>query len=92
MTKYGFLGVLASLGGGVLIGFQAIASAMGSQKGFKNISLADVVGDSYVEWLVGVAPSGVERAVEYIAAMPLFVLLFCIGGFFFVLDYFLGRR
>jgi len=33
---------------------------------------------------------GLERIAEYIVTMPLYVLLFCIGGLFFILDYLLG--
>lgn len=92
MTKYTLLGVLASLGGGVLIGFQAISTAMGSDKGFKNIALTDVIGSRYMESLGNFVPASLEGTVDYIATMPLFIILFCIGGLFFVLDYFLGRR
>jgi len=92
MTKYAFIGILSCLGGGLLIGFQVLSSTMGSQGVWQSVSLVDIVGKQYFEWMGTSSFGGVERMVEYIATMPLFVLLFCIGGLFFVLEYFLGRR
>ena len=92
MTKYTLMGVLSCVGGGLLIGFQAVSSAMGSKAVWKSLSLVDIVGEQYFEWMGNASFGGIERIAEYIVTMPLFVLLFCIGGLFFVLDYFLGRR
>ena len=92
MTKYTLIGILACVAGGVLIGFQAISSVMGQKVVRASVTLVDIVGERYFEWMGSSALGGVERIVEYIVTMPLFVLLFCIGGLFFVLDYFLGRR
>jgi hypothetical protein len=78
MTKYTLIGVLSCVAGVLLIGFQMLSSVMGSKAVWQNLSLVDVVGQQYF--------------AEYMVTMPLFVLLFCIGGLFFVLDYFLGRR
>lgn len=92
MNKYTLIGVLSCLGGGVLIGFQAISSAMGTKGVWRNLSLVDIVGKPYSEWMGNSSLGGAERIAETIVTMPLFVLLFCIGGLFFVLDYLLGRR
>jgi hypothetical protein len=92
MTKYTLLGILACLGGGVLIGFQALSVTMGSKAVWQSLSLVDIVGKQYFEWMGNSSFGGVERIAGYIATMPLFVLLFCIGGLFFVMNYFLGRR
>lgn len=92
MTKYTLLGLLACLGGGVLIGFQAVSGAMGSKGTWQSLSLKDVLGGPYVEWMGNSSFGGAERITEYILTLPLFILLFCIGLLFFVLDYFLGRR
>lgn len=92
MTKYTLIGVLSCVGGGLLIGFQALSSVMGSKAVWRNLSLVDIVGEQYFEWVGNSSFGSLERIAEYIVNMPLFVLLFCIGGLFFVLDYFLGRR
>ena len=92
MTKYTLMGVLSCLGGGLLIGFQALSSQMGSKGAWKSLTLVDIVGEQYMGWIGNASFGGLERIAEYIVTMPLFVLLFCIGGLFFVLDYFLGRR
>jgi len=92
MTKYGFFGVLACLGGGVLIGFQAVSSVMGAKGGWQSITLMDIMGGKFFEWLANTSLGGAEKFAETIAAMPLYVLLFCIGVLLFALEYFLGRR
>jgi hypothetical protein len=92
MTKYTLIGVLSCVGGGLLIGFQALASIMGPKTVWRSSSIADIVGGQYFEWMGNSSLRGLERLAEYIVTMPLYVLLFCIGGLFFVLDYFLGRR
>lgn len=92
MTKYTLMGILACLGGGLLIGFQALSSTMGSQAVWQSLSLVDIVGEQYFEWMGNSSSGGVERIAEYVVTMPVFILLFCIGGLFFVLNYFLGRR
>jgi len=92
MTQYTLMGILSCVGGGVLIGFQAVSSAMGSKGAWLSLSLVDIAGEQYFEWMGGASFGGIERIAAYIVTMPLFILLFCIGGLFFVLDYFLGRR
>jgi hypothetical protein len=92
MTKYTLIGVLSCVAGVLLIGFQMLSSVMGSKAVWQNLSLVDVVGQQYFEWMGNSSFGGAERIAEYMVTMPLFVLLFCIGGLFFVLDYFLGRR
>ena len=92
MTKYTLIGVLSCVGGGLLIGFQALSSVMGSKAVWQSLSLVNVLGGQYFEWMGSSSFGGVEKIAEYIVTMPLFVLLFCIGGLFFVMDYFLGRR
>jgi len=92
MTKYTLIGILSCIGGGVLIGFQMLSSVMRSKSFSKSLSLVDLIGEQFVEWVGSLPVSGLERTVETIVNLPLFVILFCVGGLFFVLDYFLGRR
>jgi len=92
MTKYTLIGVLSCMGGGLLIGFQALSSVMGSKAVWKSLTLVDIVGKQYFEWVGNSSFGGLGKIAEPIVTMPLFVILFCISGLFFVLDYFLGRR
>jgi len=92
MTKFTLIGVLSCLAGGVLIGFQAVSSVMGSKAAWRSFTIVDIVGERFGDWMGNSSLGSLERIAEYVATMPLFVLLFCIGGLFFVLDYFLGRR
>ena len=92
MTKFSIIGLSSCLGGGLLLGFQALSSVMGTEGTWKSLKLVDVVGKKYFTWLEGASFFGLEKIADYIVTMPLFVLLFCIGGFFLVLDYFFGRK
>ena len=51
MTKYTLIGVLSCVGGGLLIGFQALASIMGPKAVWRNSSIVDIVGGQYFEWM-----------------------------------------
>ncbi|MEW6670614.1 MAG: hypothetical protein AB1427_02870 [Thermodesulfobacteriota bacterium] len=92
MTKYRLIGILSCVAGGVLIGFQTLSGVMGTKTSMQSSSLMDVVGPQYLEWVGNTSFFGLEKIAETIVTMPLFVLMFGIGGLFFVLDYFLGRR
>jgi hypothetical protein len=91
MTKYTLIGVLSCLGGGVLIGFQAVSSAMGVQRNWQSLSLKDVLGGQYLEWMGNASFGGAERIIEYIVTMPL--LFYCsVSASFFCAGLLSGRR
>lgn len=92
MTKYTLIGVLSCVGGGLLIGFQMLSSIMGTKAVWRSSSLVDIVGEQYFEWMGNASLGGLERVAEYIVTMPLFVLLFCIGGMFFCVGLFSGAK
>ncbi|MFC1814436.1 hypothetical protein ACFL0M_00540 [Thermodesulfobacteriota bacterium] len=92
MTKFTLIGLLSCLGGGLLLGFQALSSIMHTEGTWKILNLIGVVGEKHFTWLEGASFFGLEKMADYIVNMPLFVLLFCIGGLFLVLGYFFGRK
>jgi len=66
---------------------------MGTKTVWRSLTLLNIIGEQYYnEWVGNASFWGLKKVVEATVNLPLFVLLFCIGGVFFVLDYFLGRR
>ena len=92
MGKFSMIGLFACIGGGLLLGFQMLSTLMGTEGVWKSLNLVDVVGKKYFTYLEGASFFGLEKVADYIVTMPLYVLLFCIGGLFFVLCYFFDRR
>ena len=86
MTKFSLLGVLSCVAGGLLIGFQALSSIVGTEAKWKSLAIVDIVNEKSLSWVNQLSSSGLEGVPETIVNMPLFVLLFCLGGLFFVLD------
>ena len=92
MTKFSLLGVLACVGGGVLLGFQALTLFMGKEGRYTSLKLTEVLDEKYFTWIHNSSFYGLESIPEFIIRMPLFVLLFCLGGLFFVLGYLFGKK
>ena len=92
MTKFSLIGLLSCLGGGLLLGFQVLSSIMDTKNTWKGLNLLGVFGKEHFSWLEGASFFGLEKIADYVVTMPLFILLFCIGVLFFVLDYFFGRK
>jgi hypothetical protein len=89
MSKLNILGLISLLGGVLLIGFQGLATFMGQEGGWKGLNLMDVFGEESFNWIDSIPVLYVKGAANYIAAMPLFILLFCIAALFFIFKMFL---
>ncbi|MCP4689597.1 MAG: hypothetical protein GY859_16205 [Desulfobacterales bacterium] len=89
MNKLTILGVISCLGALLLLGFQAIATLMKTEgKGWDNLSITDIANPDYLMWVGDIPWALLHQAVQYIITMPLFLLLFCIGGIFFIINAF----
>ena len=88
MSKLTILGILAWLVSGVLLGFQAISLTMGKEDSWDNISLVDAIGETQFAWVDGITIAFIQRPIEYLVSMPLFLLLFCLGLLFFIINTF----
>ena len=88
MSKLTILGILAWLVSGVLLGFQAISLTMGKEGSWNNISLVDAIGATQFAWVDGITIAFIQRPIEYLVSMPLFLLLFCLGLLFFIINTF----
>jgi len=90
MSKFTILGLVAWFCGGLILGFQAISSLMGTgdKTVWKSLTLVDVVGKNYFDWIETISWVTIQQAVSYIVNMPLFLLLFCIGIICFAVNAF----
>jgi hypothetical protein len=88
MSKLTIAGLVSWFIGGLLFGFQAIETLIRSQgnMAWKKLTLMDVIGKSYFDWIAGIPEGIVHNIAQYIVTMPLFILLFCIGILFFILN------
>ena len=92
MTKFSIIGIISFLGDSLLVGLQALSVLMGTDGQWKSMKLITVFDKKYFEWIDNASFFGLERIPEYIVNMRLFLLLFCVGVLFFVLDYFFGKK
>jgi hypothetical protein len=88
MSKLTIAGLVSWFIGGLLFGFQAIESLVrtGGDMDWKNMILMDVIGKSHFDWIAGMSEGIIQNFAQYIVTMPLYILLFCIGILFFILN------
>ena len=88
MSKLTIAGLVSWFIGGLLFGFQAIEALVGSGGNmvWKNLILMDVIGKSHFDWIVGMPEGIVHNIAQYVVTMPLYILLFCVGILFFILN------
>ncbi|MBN1932093.1 MAG: hypothetical protein JW786_10855 [Desulfobacterales bacterium] len=79
MSKFTILGIISCIGALILIIFQAISSVMGTEAVWKNLTLVDIFEPEFFAWTDKVSWFGIEKMLDFLIAMPLFLLLLCIG-------------
>jgi len=86
-------GLTSWLFSGLILLFQAISSVMGNEEkmAFKSLTLVNVIGQEYFNWINSLSWVSIQKAVSYIVTMPLFVLLFFIGILFFLIHMFSSK-
>lgn len=89
MSKYTIAGLLSWLSGLLLLGFQGISTLMDEEAAWDNLNLLDVVEPQYLEWTTRIPMEMAQNVMNYIVAMPLFALLFCVGTVAFIINAFL---
>jgi hypothetical protein len=94
MSKYTIIGLVSWLVSLLILLFQTISSLMGTEETmvFKNLSLVSVIGQGHFDWINSLSWVNVQKAANYIVTMPLFLLLFCMGIFFFLLHMLLSKH
>ncbi len=93
MSKYMIAGLVSWLFSGLIVLFQSISSLMGTEEtmALKSLSLVSVIGQEHFNWINSLSWVSVQKAVNYIVTMPLFLLLFCIGILFFLMHMFSSK-
>jgi len=92
MSKLTIAGLVSWFIGGLLFGFQALKAFMKSgisssgEMVWKKLALMDVIGKSHFDWIAGMPEGIVHNISQYIVTMPLYILLFCVGILFFILN------
>ena len=79
MSKVAILGIISCVGALILIIFQAISSVMGTVAVWKNLTLVDILEPELFAWTDKIPWFGIEKMLDYLFNMPLFLLLLCIG-------------
>jgi hypothetical protein len=87
MSKLTIAGLASWFIGGLIFAFQAIGGLVrtGGDMVWKNLTLIDVIGKNHFSWVNGMPDGTIHNVVEYVIAMPLYLLLFCIGILFLIL-------
>lgn len=81
MSKYYVFGGLLVLGGLILVGFQAVSSMMTpGEVAWKSLSITGIVGAEHLKWIDSISWHSIQKIAKYIATMPLYILLICVGA------------
>jgi hypothetical protein len=93
MSKFTIIGLISWVFSALILLFQTISSLMGTEETmvFKHLSLVSVFGQGYFDWIDNLSGVAVQNTLNYIANMPLFLLLFCVGILFFLLHMLLSK-
>jgi len=88
MSKLTIAGLVSWFISGLLFAFQAIGALVrsGGDLDWNNMILMDVIGKSHFDWIAGMPEGIVHNIAQYIVTMPLYLLLFCVGILFFILN------
>lgn len=86
MNKYTMVGLLAWLGGILMLGFQSLGAFMEQEVSWKNASLIDLAGPEPFNW-----------ALEYqwlypLFEQPIYLLLFGLGVIFILMGVIFWRK
>ena len=88
MSKFTLAGIVSWLVGLLLLGFQSISTLMTVEGKWKQLNIVDVVDPQYLSWMDDISSEMIANAMNYIVNMPLFVVLFCLGTLFFIINAF----
>jgi hypothetical protein len=86
MNKYTLLGLLAWLGGILILGFQSLGTFMEQEVSWKNADLIDLLGSETFDW-----------ALDYqwlypVFETPVYILLFGLGLIFILMGVIFWRK
>jgi len=85
MSKLTVAGLVSCFFSALLFGYQALQAFMISgtnssgEMVWKNLTLINVIGKSHFNWVNGMPEGVLHNFAQYIIAMPLYLLLLCVG-------------
>lgn len=87
MSKLTIAGLGSCFIGVLVFGFQVIGGLIssGGDVMWKNLTLLDVIDKAYFSWVEGMSEGIIQNVIQYIIAMPIYLLLFCVGIIFLIL-------
>ncbi|MCG6880873.1 MAG: hypothetical protein LJE96_17225 [Deltaproteobacteria bacterium] len=96
MSKLKITGLVAWILSALILGFQTMSSFMNSEGvpgmvGRKNLTLVDVAGKNYLNWINNIPWVSIQKAVNYVVNAPLFLSLFCFGILCFLINAFKAK-
>ena len=103
MKKSNVVGVVSIIVGGLTWGYQALSDfmgrstqlstgRMGASKGIDFIAMVDVFPEGNFDFIDQIPWPPVQRGVEYLVTMPLFILLIVVGIVTLVIGGFLIKK
>ena len=92
MNKLTLLGLIFLVLGGLILGFQAISSMMtAGDITWKTLNLVDATSPETLEWVNGISIQLVQKGLNYIVTMPLYLLSFAIGALLLLIGGFVSK-
>lgn len=88
MSKLTVGGLLAWLIAAVLLGFQAISAVVQQSGNWDSMTLVDVLPEKAYMWVDSVSIAFIQRPLDVVFTMPLFLLLFAVGLLLFIINSF----
>lgn len=92
MSKWSILGGLLWVLSGVIVIFQIVGNMIKESYNWKMMSIQDAVEAKYLAWIDAIDIHMVQRALDYIITMPLYLLLLILGGICFLFSIFYKGR
>ena len=92
MNRFTLLGLILLAVGGCILGFQAISSMMtAGEITWETLSLADATGPETLKWVNGISIQLVQKALNYVVTMPLYMLSFALGVLMLIIGGFISK-
>ena len=92
MNKFTLLGLILLATGCCILGFQAISSMMTTGViTWETLNLVDATGPETLKWVNGISIQLVQKALQYVVTMPLYLLSFALGVLLLIVGGFISK-
>lgn len=86
MSKWSIVGGILCVAGLVLYGFQMLSSLMERAGEFDNLCIYDFIDPEKLAWIDKMTWLSLDRAADFLASAPLYIMLLIVGGIFLVIS------